>query len=130
MEYDDNYTAKQRVDVLLQWLDANKSINLAMLYFTEVDHAGHMFGPDSIQTKEALIQVDDAIGQLMSELNERSLVDQFNIVIVSDHGMASASEEKRIYLQDYIPDLADLAAWIDLGPVAGIIPKGKSTWLV
>lgn len=72
------------------------------------------------------MQVDDAVGQLMSELNSREIVDQFNVVIVSDHGMMAAKESKRIYLHDYIPNLDALTSWTDLGPVAGLIPKKNS----
>jgi predicted AlkP superfamily pyrophosphatase or phosphodiesterase len=58
----------QRVDTLLSWMDmpiANRP-SLLMLYMSDVDVAGHKYGPASDKEISAAIQqVDNAIGRLV-----------------------------------------------------------------
>jgi predicted AlkP superfamily pyrophosphatase or phosphodiesterase len=95
--------ASARVETVLQWLDQPEPARPAFLtlYFDEVDHAGHEFGPGDAQTTQAVARVDDAIGQLMAGLEKRHLA--ANIVIVSDHGMAATSSERLIELDQVTP---------------------------
>lgn len=124
-DFDDSKSGYERVDAMLEWLDSHESINLAMMYFTDVDHAGHVYGPDSVETKDAIKAVDRAIGDLLARLKERNIYDQFNMVIVSDHGMVRASDSKKIFIDQLIPGLAEMLVWADFGPVAALIPKAK-----
>lgn len=115
-----------RTNTMLEWLDEDKNYNLVSVYYSDVDHAGHYHGPDSIQTKGSLIDADRAIGKLLMGLKERGIYDQFNIVVVSDHGMTQALDDKKIFLDSYLPDLKDYVKWADFGPIASIIPKPQS----
>ena len=55
---------------------------------------GHEFGPDAPQTRDAVKQLDDLMGQLQTRLSK--LEQDVNLVIVSDHGMAHVNPEQSI----------------------------------
>ncbi len=57
-----------------------------------------MYGPESSEIKLALGEVDGAIRLLMGELKKRNISDCVNIVITSDHGMASYNSSMFINL--------------------------------
>jgi predicted AlkP superfamily pyrophosphatase or phosphodiesterase len=61
------------------------------------------------------------LAELMSGLRNRNLTDIVNLVIVSDHGMATTATERLIQLDDFI-DLG-LVDRIDGWPLRGIRPK-------
>jgi predicted AlkP superfamily pyrophosphatase or phosphodiesterase len=53
-------------------------------YFPDIDHAGHSFGPDSPQVDEALVRIDTGLSALVQGLNDRDMLNDVNIVVVSD----------------------------------------------
>ncbi|WP_061540248.1 ectonucleotide pyrophosphatase/phosphodiesterase [Collimonas fungivorans] len=101
--YDSKLPANQRVDTLLGWLDKPVASRPAFLtlYFEDVDHAGHEYGPDAAQTTQAAAHVDEALGRLVAGLQTRDI--KANIVIVSDHGMAAMSRQRVIRLDQIAP---------------------------
>ena len=121
--FDHKVSAEERVDQLLAWLDLPPSQRPAFLtlYFDEVDHMGHEYGPDSEQVNEALRHVDSAVGRLVVGLSKRQLT--ANIVVVSDHGMTATSEQRLIQLKPLLPAgsyrLVVSGAYAGLEPVAG-----------
>lgn len=116
--FDEKMSPDTRVDTLLGWLDlpAEQRPRLLTLYFDQVDHAGHDFGPDSPQIAQAVAEVDAALGRLRAGLQQRGL--QANLVIVSDHGMAAVSDQRVIRLNQLLPD--NHFRTITTGPFAGI----------
>ncbi len=116
--FDEKMTPATRVDTLLGWLDlpAEQRPRLLTLYFDQVDHAGHDFGPDSPQIAEAVAEVDAALGRLRAGLQQRGM--QANLVIVSDHGMAAVSDQRVIRLNRLLPD--NQFRTITTGPFSGI----------
>ncbi|MRW92400.1 alkaline phosphatase family protein [Duganella sp. FT80W] len=101
-KFDGKLPAAQRVDTLLSWLDQpGQQFGFLTLYFDDVDHAGHSYGPAAAETTEAVAQVDQAIGRLLDGLAARHV--EANIVVVSDHGMAPVSTERVIRMQDIAP---------------------------
>jgi predicted AlkP superfamily pyrophosphatase or phosphodiesterase len=111
-----------RVDTALGWLDRPppQRPRLITLYFERVDTAGHREGFESERLRRAIAEVDHALGRLLSGIERRGLAGQVNLLIVSDHGMASVSADRRIYLFDYID--AQRVRVIDWGPLAAIRP--------
>ncbi|MRX08525.1 alkaline phosphatase family protein [Pseudoduganella sp. FT25W] len=103
-KFDGKLPATARVDTLLSWLDrpAGERFGFMTLYFDDVDHAGHEFGPAAAQTTEAVALVDQAIGRLLAGLAARHI--EADIVIVSDHGMAPVSAERVIRMQTLLPE--------------------------
>ncbi|RAK51054.1 ectonucleotide pyrophosphatase/phosphodiesterase [Phenylobacterium deserti] len=101
--YDEDVTPTARVDQVLAWLDLPPAERprFLTLYFEEVDTAGHHFGPTSPEVNRAIANTDAAIARLVEGLRARGL--GANLVIVSDHGMASTSPDRRIWLDDLLP---------------------------
>ena len=124
--YDASVPNDERVDRLLGWLDRPAAERPALLlsYFSDVDDAGHRFGPDSRQLRGALIRVDRAIGRLLAGLDARGLSGHVNVVLVSDHGMAAVSPARVIVLSDYL-DLSTVDV-VDVNPNLAIAPKTVS----
>ncbi|PWY71832.1 nucleotide pyrophosphatase family protein [Aspergillus sclerotioniger CBS 115572] len=90
-------------------------------YVPNVDADGHNYGPNSTETRGTISKVDDMLGSLFSGLEARNLTDVVNIVIVSDHGMATTATERLVQLEDLV-DL-DLVQRIDGWPLRGLRPK-------
>ncbi len=119
--YDSKVPASERVDTLLGWLDrpiASRPVFLT-LYFEDVDHAGHEYGPEAVQTTQAAAHVDEAIGRLVAGLKARNI--KANIVLVSDHGMAAMSKQRVILLDQVAP--ADSYRLVTSGSYAGLEAK-------
>lgn len=87
---------QNRVDQIVQWLTMPKAQRpqLVVSYFSLVDSMGHKYGPDALQTKQAVHDVDALMGQLQQRLNE--LEQGINLVIVSDHGMSKVDSKQSI----------------------------------
>jgi predicted AlkP superfamily pyrophosphatase or phosphodiesterase len=115
-----------RVDRLLAWLDRPVEARPALLlsYSSDVDDAGHTFGPDSAELIAALTRVDRAIGRLLQGLDTRGLAGQVNVVLVSDHGMSAASRDRLIVLSDYLD--VEAVDVVDVNPNLAIAPTAMS----
>lgn len=92
-----------RVDRVLALLDlpAAQRPRFLTLYFDTVDTAGHDFGPGAPETKAAVADADLQIGRLTAGLKARGLV--ANLVVVADHGMATLSPDRRLFMDDVLP---------------------------
>jgi len=93
-------------------------------YVPVVDADGHLHGPNSSEIRDTIANVDIMLQQLFSGLDERNLTNIVNIVVVSDHGMATTSTNRLIQLDDLI-DL-NLVEYIDGWPLYGLRPKDPS----
>ena len=124
--FDASVPGKDRIDEVLRWLDLpdGERPTLINLYFGEVDNVGHEAGPFAQETSDAVLQIDAYIGRLLDGLRARSIEDEVNLIIVSDHGMSQLSAERVIALDDYI-SLDDVNI-IHTGPVTMLTPlEGK-----
>src|SRR5215207_8411736 len=90
LPYDGRMANSEQVAKTLEWLalPEGQRPSILTLYFSEVDSSGHSRGPDSIEVREAVAQVDDAIAQLVSGVGRAGLAERAHYVVVSDHGMA------------------------------------------
>jgi hypothetical protein len=103
--FDANQDATQRVDVVLDILRGDDAPNFVTLYLDNVDHAGHAWGPDSPQMDDAVATVDAALWRLIQGLGGDLLLDDLNLIVISDHGMAPSSGPQWQLPADYIlPD--------------------------
>jgi len=100
--YDEAMPYSKRVEEALSYLQRAKPPCYVSIYFSAVDTAGHHFGPEARQTRDAVHSVDATIGELLAGLKQRGLWGKVNLIIVSDHGMASTPVSQRIALDDYI----------------------------
>ncbi len=100
LHYDDKRPNPERVDQVLAWLrlpEAQRP-HFVTLYFADVDHAGHQFGPEAPQTRAAVLGLDAMIGRLRAGINGLHL--PVDLIVVSDHGMI-ATEGDWIDLDKY-----------------------------
>lgn len=121
--FDASITPEARVQQVLTWLDLpdDERPNFITLYFDQVDHEGHTFGPDSAEVNTAISHIDAAIGELVAGLRARQLFDQINLVIVSDHGMAATPAEQIVALDEFVPRTR--FRMVTAGSLAGIEPR-------
>ncbi|WP_411850398.1 ectonucleotide pyrophosphatase/phosphodiesterase [Stenotrophomonas sp. LGBM10] len=120
--FDSRVTLPDRVDQVLGWLGQTdtQAPRLVTLYMEQVDHAGHDHGPDSPEYAAAIGEVDTAIGRLLDGLQARGLADSINIVVVSDHGMASVPAGQVIATEDMVDP--SIARDVTVGQSVGFAP--------
>lgn len=114
LHYDDHIPDEKRIDQVTTWLKlpVEQRPHFITLYYANVDHAGHDYGPDSPQTAEAVRHVDALMGTLEADLKALAL--PVDLIIVSDHGMAKIE-----------------GGWIDLdtfAPLDGLTTVGASLY--
>jgi predicted AlkP superfamily pyrophosphatase or phosphodiesterase len=126
LPYDEKMPNAKRVDQILQWLDlpvAQRPTFLA-LYFSDADDAGHAHGPNSPETRAAVLAVDSFISQLVGGLKARHIFSTVSLIIVSDHGMTTVNFNNAIVLDEmFDTKLAERIFWtreiISIFPKAG-----------
>jgi len=99
--YDPDITIDEKVNKAIEWLKLpdQKRPHLINLYVSIVDSAGHKYGPDSNEVKQAIAEVDLAVGKIWQYMKTSQL--PTNLIIVSDHGMEKIDNDHLIYLSDY-----------------------------
>jgi alkaline phosphatase D len=97
--YDGKMPNQERIQRVLDWLrlPASERPHFITLYLSDVDSAGHGFGPEAAETRAAVERVDALMGELWRGIQALSL--PVNLVVVSDHGMQATSGA--LYLRDY-----------------------------
>jgi predicted AlkP superfamily pyrophosphatase or phosphodiesterase len=122
-EFDERLPGDARVDQVLQWLDlpAIDRPRFVTLYLDDADLAGHWYGPDSSQVRDAIVRTDGQLGRLVDGLRRRQLLDTTNLVVLSDHGMAATTRAQTIVVDDLVsPDDIEVA---DINPTLGVTPR-------
>ena len=122
--YDEEVSNDARVDTILSWLDlpAGERPTFLTLYISDVDTAGHDFSPDSTETRDAVLKVDNNIGRLVDGLKARGIFSQVNLIVVSDHGMATQYPTNFIVLDElFDTKLAEKIFWTN--EIVSIFPK-------
>jgi len=120
--FDDDMPNAERVARALMKLalPEDQRPSFLTLYFSEVDHTGHDHGPDSPELLTAAAQLDHALGQVVEGVERLGLTDRVNLVVVSDHGKATVSDSRMIFVDDYVDldtvDIVDLGAFLSLRP--------------
>jgi predicted AlkP superfamily pyrophosphatase or phosphodiesterase len=137
--YLDRFNSKEHLDnkvrQVINWLDLpgpedpNTSKDtprpqLIAFYVPDVDSDGHAFGPNSTYIRSTIAEVDGMLGKLVTALDQRNLTDIVNVVVVSDHGMATTSTERLIQFEDLIDPA--LIAHTDGWPLYGLRPVDPS----
>lgn len=102
--YDSKIPYGNRIDTVIKWLQLpeKQRPHLITLYFDEPDHTGHNFGPLSPENEKIIKKMDALMGELSSKLDQLSIGKEINLIIVSDHGMADISNDKKVAVLDYL----------------------------
>lgn len=100
--YDHSLSMKKRVDTIINWMKLPKENrpHFMTMYYHHIDSAGHMYGPNSVEVKDAITSVDESLGSLFQQIRQTGL--PVNIILVSDHGMTEISSKKTIYLSEIL----------------------------
>ncbi|MFN3454833.1 MAG: alkaline phosphatase family protein [Pseudobdellovibrio sp.] len=119
INYSDSIKLNEKVSKTIEWLKLpdKKRPHLITLYTPVVDSAGHYFGPDSTEVKNAIMETDNEIGRLWNYIKSSSL--KVNLILVSDHGMQNTDLNKVIYINELLDNPKDVNAFAlsDRGPV-------------
>ena len=123
-EYVHETPHEERVDTVLGWLDLPKAQRptLFTMYFSDADDAGHRFSPDSPELRAAVAKVDNGLKRLLDGLNKRKVDRKVNLVIVSDHGMATVDQRNAVVMDDYL-DYTKTERVLWTGEIVQIFPK-------
>lgn len=127
--YNGAISPNDRIDQVIKWLEwGSNRPQLITLYFEDVDHAGHLYGPHSQAVERSVMSIDRYLGKLMRAISFERLNKRINIIVVSDHGMVAVSRDQVVFLDDFI-NLGDVEI-VNWSPVAEIIPvSGKEQLL-
>ena len=93
------------------------------LYSSAVDDAGHAHGPDAPATNRAIAEADGLIGALVEGLSRIGRSD-VNLIVLSDHGMASTGPDRVVWLDRYLAADAlqadEMSTLLTAWPAAGL----------
>jgi predicted AlkP superfamily pyrophosphatase or phosphodiesterase len=131
-KYNGTETLPNKIKRVMGWLDLpgpqdEESIEhslrpqLIVTYVPNVDADGHQYGPNSTEIRGTIKEADDMLEGIFEGLKERNLTDIVNVIVVSDHGMATTSVDRLIQLDDLI-DMNKIAH-TDGWPLYGLRPK-------
>jgi predicted AlkP superfamily pyrophosphatase or phosphodiesterase len=90
-------------------------------YVPNVDSDGHKYGPNSTEIRQTIKRADDMMDSVFRGLQERNLTHIVNVIVVSDHGMATTDVSRLIQLEDLV-DMSKIEH-TDGWPLIGLRPK-------
>ena len=118
---------KEKIDQIINWfkLPKQERPQFVATYFNEIDLVGEMFGPESMETKRAIKQLDLEIERLVTSLKKLNL--NLYVFIVSDHGMMKLNENnfELIIKNNYQKKLIENFIIKDLGTHTHLYTKQK-----
>jgi len=85
-EYTDLRLAEQLFEIGEQSRQIGEWPAFIAIHLPAVDSIGHEFGSDSKEYREAVENLDEAIGGTLETLEQGGMLDQLTIVLTSDHG--------------------------------------------
>lgn len=110
LHYDDKVDDAKRIEQVIAWLKlpAAERPHIITLYYANVDTAGHNFGPDAPETRNAVQHVDALMGDLRAQLKELGL--PVDLIVTADHGMVKYEGDPVV-----LDRFADLSAFKTAG---------------
>ncbi|XP_074602035.1 bis(5'-adenosyl)-triphosphatase enpp4-like [Brevipalpus obovatus] len=86
-------TYENHAKQIIEWMkDDQKPANLVLMYLAEPDQTSHAYPPFSDEVWHAVGLADQIVGILLNKLIENNLYKSTNLMVVSDHGMATINE--------------------------------------
>ncbi|XP_043570180.1 ectonucleotide pyrophosphatase/phosphodiesterase family member 7-like [Chiloscyllium plagiosum] len=130
-DYSNETAWKENIDTVMQWF-TSQGLDFVSLYFGEPDGAGHKHGPESIQRKDMVRQVDRTVGYLFQSIESHGLKSKLNVIITSDHGMTTVLKEPQVE-EIVLKRIANFSfkdndfELLDYGPNGMLLPKEGMT---
>ncbi|PVI03738.1 Phosphodiest-domain-containing protein [Periconia macrospinosa] len=134
-KYNGSEVLSRKVERIMSWLDLpgpeDMGFNmdqprpqLIAAYVPNVDGDGHKYGPNSTEIRQTIKDADTMLGGILEGLQMRNLTDIVNVVVVSDHGMATTDTSRLIQLEDLVDptEIEHIDGW----PHYGLRPKKAS----
>lgn len=131
-KYNGSEILSRKVDRVMEFLDIPGPMDigaksdrprpqLIAAYVPNVDADGHLYGPNSTEIRQTITDADTMLGEILKGLQARNLTDIVNVVVVSDHGMATTDTSRLIQLEDLVDptELEHIDGW----PSFGLRPK-------
>jgi predicted AlkP superfamily pyrophosphatase or phosphodiesterase len=111
LHFDDKVDETERIEQVGEWLKlpAAERPHFITLYYSNVDHAGHTYGPDTPETKDAVHHLDGLIGKLRETIKASGL--PVDLIVTADHGMVK---------MDLKPVVLDAFANLDHFKISGV----------
>lgn len=108
--YAETKGVEERIESVVEWLELpeEKRPHLITFYMPDVDHAGHRYGPDAIETQSAVNYIDHSIKKLTEEVEKTGL--PVNFIFLSDHGMTALDTENPLQLPEINPEEMEIAS--------------------
>lgn len=96
--------------------------------FSAVDYISHAFGSSSLEAEDAIVRMDDVLGDLIAHLDRRVGRDNYVLALSADHGMGpwpSAAEGfGRVAPEDIRDRIEDALRRWDRAPLDGAYVEG------
>ncbi len=122
--YSETKGVVERIQRVVDWLELpeEKRPHLITFYMPQVDHAGHSFGPESIETAAAVQLVDATMKRLVNQVSKTKL--PVNFIFVSDHGMVKLDTAHPLRLPSLQEDRIEQV--VNNGTYVSVFVKEKS----
>jgi predicted AlkP superfamily pyrophosphatase or phosphodiesterase len=94
--YNEKIDINNRIAAVVNWLKLpeEERPHFLTFYFPQVDHAAHIYGPETPEAGHEVRYVDSAVNELYKAVKATGL--DVNFVFVSDHGMTKVDNENPI----------------------------------
>ncbi|XP_033737016.1 ectonucleotide pyrophosphatase/phosphodiesterase family member 5-like [Pecten maximus] len=120
-KYNESITYDERVDIVINMLKVDK-LNFVTLYFHQPDLHGHIYGPNSPEVVDKIVEMDTLLGTLLHKLVVNGLRDEVNLIVLSDHGMTEVDyDNKLVEIWDLV-DKSLIQRTVDSGPIMHVVP--------
>jgi predicted AlkP superfamily pyrophosphatase or phosphodiesterase len=102
--YDRTVPFEDRIDTVMHWLSLvdSERPDLVMFYFDEPDGIGHRYGPDHDTIARMVAHLDHLVGDVLAKMESLPHYEQINFIVLSDHGMSGLSDDRQIFIDQYL----------------------------
>ncbi len=80
-----NANARDLIEEAIEYISEHRP-RLVLLHVSDVDDAGHRFGWMTVRQLQAVERVDEAIGLLLTSLEDLKILNESVIIVTADHG--------------------------------------------
>lgn len=81
-----------KLAVQTEGLGHHDATDLLCVGFSQIDHTGHSFGPDSQEIMDAVVRLDRIIADFLEFLDREVGAGNYTVVLTADHGVAPLPE--------------------------------------
>lgn len=116
--------------VKAEQLGRHAAPDLLCIGFAQIDHAGHVFGPDSWEMMDSMVRLDRTLARLLQFLDTEVGRDRYLVVLTADHGVAPLPERLQALRTEsgasrFEASKLDAAVDTALNAAFGLLPQGE-----